>query len=239
VLCKAIAAVDGAFTCGGNIPSGTTAGAKGPHQIVAKATPSGLKATTSFCLRCVWGDGDMVTYTQGSWSDYPAAATLLVTNYQAIYAATFGVLEIGIPGAAGFSVTFTGPVPLQDYLPAAGPAGPFDADLNDPMTTSAGVFGGEVAALKLNVDFSDAGVLAGKAALRFADLRLCNVVPAGLSGLTVRQALDAANTALGAGPTPYAISDLDALVAELNGSFGGGNGVSTFAQQHLLNGACP
>jgi hypothetical protein len=180
----------------------------------------------------------MLTYAQSDWGIGSLGGNLLVTNYDAIYAGTLGVFEIGIPGPTGFSVQFTDSNDLQTYLPASGAPGTLDSDLANPMTTSAGVFGGEVAALKLNVDFSDAGVLTGNAGLRLGDLSVCNVVPTGLSGLTVRQVLDAANTALGAGSTLYAISDLDALVDSLNLSFESGS-VEVFAQDHLVNGVCP
>jgi hypothetical protein len=238
VLCSASVAGDGTFACGAHIPSGATAGAKGFHLIVAKATPSKLKVTTSFCLGCAWIDGDMLTYAQSDWTTGSHGGQILLANYDAVYAPTLGVFEIGIHGAGGFSAQFTDGMDLLNFLPADGVPGPFDSDLANPMITSAGVFGGEVAALKLNVDYSDAGALTGNAGLRFGDLRLCNVVPAGLSGVTVRQALDAANTALGAGPTPYAISDLNTLVDELNFAFESGS-VEVWAEQHLVNGACP
>jgi virginiamycin B lyase len=48
LLCSVTAAGDGSFTCWGYIPFNRTAGPKGAHQIVAKATPSGLKATNTY-----------------------------------------------------------------------------------------------------------------------------------------------------------------------------------------------
>jgi hypothetical protein len=45
--------------------------------------------------------------------------------------------------------------------------------LLNPTNSSSGAFGGDVAGLKLNVDFYDAGVLTGNLNLKFGDLTLC------------------------------------------------------------------
>jgi hypothetical protein len=98
---------------------------------------------------CGWHDGDMLTNSQDAWGDPTSGpGVLLAASYDTIYAGTLGVFEIGIPGAGGFSLRFSSEVHLQDYLPPFGPAGPLDSDMLDPLTTSAGVFGGEVAGLK-------------------------------------------------------------------------------------------
>jgi hypothetical protein len=65
------------------------------------------------------------------------------------------------------------------------------------------VFGGEVSALKLNVDFADAGLIHGAAAIRFGDLLVSNLTATpDLNGLTVRGVLATLNTALSGGGTP-------------------------------------
>ena len=48
-----------------------------------------------------------------------------------------------------------------------------DSDVADPTSTSSGGFGGEVLALRLNVDFEAAGLIGGTGG-KFADLKLCN-----------------------------------------------------------------
>jgi len=189
------------------------------------ALPSG--ATT-------WHDGDMVTYNQTTWGDLDAdASTLLATYYATVYQSTFGVFEIGIPGVAGFSIQFTNVDDLQAYLPPAGALGSLDSDFQNPTSTSAGFFGGDVAALKLNVDFSDAGFLSGNVPLFFGDLVLhdMSTLPL-LNGTTVRGFLAIVNSALGGGSALYPIEDLDLVAGELNGTFYGGAAAS-FAQDHL------
>ncbi len=183
----------------------------------------------------IWHDGDLTTFAQGDWGATPNgsnAASLLENNYDAVYAGTMGLFEIGIPGAAGFSTLFTGSTQLLAYLPAAGTLVPFDSDLLNPTSTAAGLFGGDVAALKLNIDFSDKGVTPHNASVRFGDLHLFALTLTGLNGLSVRDFAAVVNTAIGGGTTGFTIQDLDLVANELNVAFGGGF-ASSFAQEHL------
>jgi hypothetical protein len=183
----------------------------------------------------IWHDGDLTTFAQGDWGATPNgsnAASLLQNNYDAVYAGTMGVFEIGIPGAAGFSTLFTGSTELLAYLPAVGTLGPFDSDLLNPASTAAGLFGGDVAALKLNIDFSDKGVTPHNASVRFGDLHLFALTLTGLNGLSIRDFAAVVNTAIGGGTTGFTIQDLDLVANELNVAFGGGF-ASTFALEHL------
>lgn len=106
-------------------------------------------------------------------------------------------------------------------MPAGGPVGPLTSDVVNPGSTSSGAFGGEVLALKINVDFSDAGVTLGTSGTSFGDLTLCNFTTLPLlNGLTVRQFLDVVNTLLGGGSSIYSIADLSPVTADLNHSSG-------------------
>jgi hypothetical protein len=121
------------------------------------------------------------------------------------------------------------------YLPDVGPNGPLEANLIDPNTTSTGNFGADVTALKLNIDFSDAGLLPGNLDVPFGDLVLTNFTDlTQLNGLTVRQFSAIVNTLLGGGSCgSFTIDDLDPVVASLNASFGDGID-SPFAEEHLV-----
>jgi hypothetical protein len=132
-----------------------------------------------------------------------------------------------------FSALWTDLPTLSDYMPATGSVGAFTADYLNPTTTSAGVFGGNVAALKLNVDFSDAGILVGTSGIAFGDLVLENLSLTDLNSLTVRQFLDIVNIAVGGGTTTDNIAALDQITAQLNASFFGGT-PDQFAQDHLV-----
>ena len=114
-----------------------------------------------------------------------------------------------------------------------------NSDLLDPSSSALGVFGGFVLALQLDVDFSDSGHISGASGLRFGDLRLCGLTttPA-YNGMTVREFLGVSNTALGAGAAAYSFGDMAILTGEVSGAFEGGT-PSSFAQTHLVNGACP
>ncbi len=202
----------------------------------------GPRSCTAGTAGCGWADGDVISYSQSVWGGTPSAtnpAGLLAANYGSVYSSTSGVFEVGIPGTGGFSMVFTGVNALLAYLPVSGVSGALTSDLANPTSSSSGIFGGNVAALKLNVDFSDVGLTLGASGLRFGDLTLCNfpTQPA-LEGLTVRQYLGVVNTLLGGGSGPYPISDLSPLTGSLNSSFTAG-GVAAFAQDHLVNGACP
>jgi hypothetical protein len=158
-----------------------------------------------------------------------------VNNFFTVF--TSGYVEIGIPGAAGFSAAFTSAQAVFDHLPTTGVPGPLENDLVDPTSTASGVFGGYVLALQLDVAFSDAGLLSGTAPLRFGDLRLCGVTTTPLyNNLTVRQFLAAMNTALGAGAAAYNYDEMTNLTNEVSLAFEAGV-PSSFAQAHLVNGA--
>jgi hypothetical protein len=195
-------------------------------------------------------NGDFFTYDQGDWGDTQNntnAAVLLAANYDTVYASSSGVLEVGIPGSAGFSMLFTGAAGLLEYLPDVGTLGPLDADYIDPTSTASGSFGGEVTALKLNIDFSDAGVLRGNLDIHFGDLLLQNFSGGqlrSLNGLTVRHFAAGMNNLLGGGTffiplrnfTYHTndIPDLYPIVANLNSSFGSGGFINSgYATDHL------
>jgi hypothetical protein len=163
---------------------------------------------------------------------------VLRASYDAVYASTFGILEVGIHGSGGYSLQSTGASSVIAYLPAYGTPEPLTSDLLDPTSSPAGDFGGDVVALKLNVDFSDSGATTGSSGMRFGDLALCAMPITGLNGSTVRQFLDVVNVALGGGATAYEIWELDSLAASIASAFNAGI-ASTYAQQHLFNRSCP
>lgn len=186
-----------------------------------------------------WADGDVITYPQEAWGDLPNgtnAASILITNYSTVYASTFGQIEAGISGAAGNSMLFSGAPFVLAYLPATGPSAALLSDTTNPLSTTSGAFGGDVLALKFDVDFSDAGVTGGTIA--FGDALICGVPSlSALDGMSVRSFLGLVNTLLGGGTAVYTINDVAILTDELTNAFTGGV-VSQFARDHLTVGAC-
>ena len=95
--------------------------------------------------------------------------------------------------------------------------------------------GGEMVALQLNVDFSDANYLTGTAGIPFGDLVLTDLAFAEeFNGLTIRQFLAVANSILGGGANPTTDDELAALLVDVNGAFGGG-APTLWAQDHLVS----
>jgi hypothetical protein len=88
--------------------------------------------------------------------------------------------------------------------------------------------------LRLNVDFSDAGLITHLPSVPFGDLELTGFSGSltGLNDELVRNFLGVINTALGGGATPYTIPDLDGVAQQLDGSFFGGIPLQ-WAQDHL------
>jgi len=213
-------------------------------DLPARTATIGLEANESVVCTFVdgWKFGDVFVFSQGEWAGGPAAQ-LLLDNYFDIYASTIGVIELGVPGAAGFSNRFSNPSAIVQYLPTTFTPGPLTADLVDPSRDASGIFGGEVTALKLNVDFSDAALLDGSG-IRFGDLELCDLsaLPL-LNGMTVRQFFGVVNPLLGGASGPYSIDQLSPITTQINESFSPASnpfsGVSQFAQDHVFVGGCP
>ncbi len=188
-------------------------------------TSSGIRLATVIVSQ-PFQPREYCTYTQGGWGSKPSGnnpGKLLHDNFDDIYSSS---ICLGLPG---HSMTFETADAITDYLPAGGTPDTLDDDYVNPEDTSSGVFGGQVLALKLNVDFSDAEITP----IGFGDLILCNTGTS-LDGQTVREILGAANEALGGGSLPdgYTISQLNDLVTKLNEAFDGGT-PSAWALGHL------
>lgn len=159
----------------------------------------------------------LVTYSQADWGNSPrrtTAAALLATRFDDVYD---GNLSIG----GGKSLRFTGADAVRAFLPTSGRADSLQRSTTDPQDDcGAGVLAGEVLALQLNVDFSQAGVLP-------VGLAYVKVVGGTFAGWRVSELLDLANAVLGGDNSalPQGVSrrDLAAALAAVNaGSDGGG-----------------
>ena len=192
-----------------------------------------LIAPILFCSGIARADGfqagDYVTYGQSVWPTDTTAVNLLSNDFDTVYASTSGNLYVGI----GYNITFTSPADLGVYLPSNGPSGPL-TEFVDDETTQSGVYGGDVTALALNVDFSSFGFLPGSSSVPFGDLVLMGFSGpvAGLNGMSVSDFLTLNETALGGGSTSISIDDLDPFLQQVNASFATGV-VTTFASDHL------
>ena len=220
---------------GGNEPYGPTTAAVVARLInnaFRDGTPSTFAQSSLVNGGCGWQQGDLVTFDQANWgTSTTAAGALLAANFSSLYGAT----DLVVGGIR--TMRFSSHATVYSYLPASGLPGVLTFSLGDPTSTSSGEFGGEVVALQLNVDFSDADLLANTTPL--GDLRFCNftAVPV-LNGQTVRQFLATANTILGGGSAPYGASTASIVASLINDAFADGT-PSIFAQTNLFVGACP
>lgn len=132
---------------------------------------------------------------------------------------------------------FTSAAAIVTYLPATGSPGSLTGSLTNPLTSSSGELGGEVLALQLNVDFSDAGFLAS--AVPLGSLYFCNftAVPQ-LEGKTVSEFLTIANNIVGGSSATITAGTASAVANAVNSAFVDG-APSSFASTHLVNGNCP
>ena len=172
---------------------------------------------------------DYITYGQSGWPSDPTAEANIANNFNTVYAS--GSLIVGI----GNNMTFDSPGAIGAYLPSNGPAAPLGALTDDPTTTPSGVYGGDVTALALNVDFSAFGLLPGTSSIPFGNLLLMGFsgTLSGLDGMTVSTFLTLNETALGGGSiAPFVITDIDPVLQQVNASFALGE-VTTFATDHL------
>jgi hypothetical protein len=171
----------------------------------------------------------METYSQATWGDSSSAAgATLISTFNSFYP---GDLVVG----GTKQLRFTDSSTVFSYLPATGSPGALTNSIVDPITTSAGDFGGEVTALKLNIEHSSQF---GNA-VPLASLTICALatLPT-MNGQTVAQFLAVANHILGGGSATISAGQASALARFINLAFEAG-APSTFAQENLVAGNCP
>ena len=174
--------------------------------------------------------GEFVSYTQQDWTIDAPASALLQADFGNVYASNGFTLDVGI----GFSISFGTPNAVQAYIPTPGLPGPLTSDQLDPTTTVSGVFGGDVTALALDVDFSNFGVLHGTSSVLLSNLLLTGFTAsdAFLNGMSVSDLLAIAEAELGGSSTLYDLAEIDSITAQITGAFE--DGVFTqFATDHL------
>ncbi len=166
-------------------------------------------------------DGGWATFTQGGWGAKPAgnnAGMLLHTNWSQVY----GTAGLVVGGT--YTLTFTNAWAVTNFLPSGGTPKPLNQSYVDPRgKTTAGVLAGQVVAMKLNVDFSAAGITApGLGGLK---------IQSGVyTGWTVSQLLGLAQAVLGGDTSGLlgSVADLNNACTAVNESFDGGTTITGF-----------
>jgi hypothetical protein len=214
----------------------------GSHElVVATHVDASIRVPVRAAVLCTlvavnpWLTGEMLTYSQFDYGDPSSPAAALVMNkFNLAYPSE---LDIGDP--AHFELQFSDGISVVQYLPDTGGGLPLVSTYFDPTDGDFGYMYGEVLALKLNVDFDDLGLLHGPAALRFGDLRICDLTAA--KGLTVRQFLAIASTVIGGGAGSHGITfwNVDDTLVNLDTAFERG-AVSPYSTKYLVAAAtCP
>jgi hypothetical protein len=186
-------------------------------------------------IRCVfvdgWAEDDLETATQSQWGDETSnAASILAASFSSVFGR---LLQIGGERVAVFSSASA----IITYLPALGTSGPLSEDVLNPVVTNSGEMGGEVLALRLNIDFSRASILGSTT--RLGELRFCDVTSLPLlNGQTVDLFSTTVNQLLGGETAPIGSSTATAVLRLVNAAFAEGT-PSSFAQLVLFDGDCP
>lgn len=169
------------------------------------------------------------TQTQGGWG-----GNCNGNNPGCFRDANFGtVFPEGLTIGGNFTIHFSNSNAVRVFLPAGGTSASLTENHNDPTSTEAGVFAGQVTALALSLGFSEAG-LPG-----FCDLGslyyLCVPDPdrhgedddeecdSPFAGMTVDELFALANEVLGGNtnglPDDTDISDLNDVITDINENF--------------------
>jgi hypothetical protein len=184
-------------------------------------TTSTVKPTTTTIIPVVpCASSSACTYTQGGWGAKPSGnnpGKLLSDNWATI---TGGTLQVG---SGRYSIRFTSAKAVENYLPAGGRGALLSRNYTNPTSTSSGVLGGQLTALKLNVLASDARVTGNGTSVRLGDLYVRN---GPFAGDTVREFLRFAERILGKDPTASlpsgaTISSLTDTADSLNRAYDG------------------
>ena len=165
---------------------------------------AGLKRTT--CTH------RYTTYTQGGWGSKPSGnnpGALLAAKFCRVY----GSCGVTIGGCK--TLRFTSASAIEAFLPQGGTARALSCSAVNP-TGQLGVLAGQVLAMRLNIDFSAAGITqTGLGSLR--------IQSGAFRGLTVTQFAAIANKALGGGGTSgYTMSQINDAATAINENFDNG-----------------
>lgn len=174
--------------------------------------------------------GNMCTFTMVGWgTPCPDSlrSNLMSTHPGCILEHYFSEVfpegvTIGGIGGGNYTAKWTSPEAVEAFLPASGSPGFLTADLVDPLATPAGELAGQVLALKLNREFSCAGIFArlglapeGACYGDFVIPASCDANPAVamFAGLTVDRLLAVAEEAVGGNPS--IVCDYRAMIRHL------------------------
>lgn len=187
-------------------------------KVTAIANGITLMATATATVNVDGGavvNAPFTTFKQDQWGgdpNKPGGAKLLGVNFSTVYPS-------GVIVGSLRTLTFTSASAVRAFLPQGDKPHVLNASAINPTKTNAGEFAGQVLALQLNVDFSNAGITrAGLAALHLKSGKLM--------GKTVAEVLGLANHVLGGEggllPAGISVKDLKDIVKKINENYENG-----------------
>ncbi len=177
-----------------------------------------LLSTTVFAQDPCFPNGCR-TQTQGGWGQNCNGnnnGCLRDANFVAVFPA-------GLTVGGNFTIHFSTSAAVNAFLPAGSTPGVLSANYNNPTSTTAGVFAGQVTALAVSLGFSSAGV---PSFCNLGSLYYLSVFPYSPNpfvGMTVNELFALANQVLGGNlgalPNGTTVSDLNDVISSINENF--------------------
>jgi hypothetical protein len=159
-------------------------------------------------------DLGLKTYDQTAWGTSPSGNNSAA--YRNAHFPTAFPAGIVIGKNSGYTATFTNSKAVQLFLPTTGTAKPFNQSSINATSSSAGILGGEVLSLALNVGFDNADPAFASSAQPLGQL----VVSDGFcAGMTVQQVLDEANLVLSGGASSFTPAQIQNCTLQINKNF--------------------
>ncbi len=169
------------------------------------------------------GTGPYTTYEAGAWGTSPSGnnpGQKLATHFATVYPG--GAVTVG----GNYTLAFTSASAIERFLPQGGKPAVLTTSYTNP-TARLSNFAGNVLGLRLNVDFSAAGVFR-------TGLGALTVQSGPLAGYTVAQVLALCNTVLGGStgalPAGMTVENLNDAAASINRCFNDGRTNTGFVQ---------
>lgn len=186
-------------------------------QKLVLATPSGVTRTAT--ANVTWytpspcDTKGYTTFTQGGWGNKNGVPARIRDQYFT------SVFPSGLTVGGTYKLTLTTSQAVEDFLPQGGTAAAFTQNYTNVTSTSAGVLGGQLVALKCNIAYSAAGYI-GSNTIKLGELK---IAAGPFSGKTVNQFLTMLETAVGGGSLGgFTFSQYNDAATAINENFDNG-----------------
>jgi hypothetical protein len=181
--------------------------------------------TSDTCYQTITVEPCPCTFTIGGWGsecpdvDPEGQPGCIRDNYWDVVFGVGGSVMIGHPD--GFTATWTSSQAVADFLPHGGTPGVLTQDYVDPLETSANVLASQILALRLNVEYSCAGIFSILGFPSAGDCYGNALVPEScanglFNGMTVYEFLALADSTVAGLNTGFSPSDVNYTATCLN-----------------------